>query len=94
MNYILHEYMHDIVKDYVDDLIVNTKICGTPLEALCKILDQLLEYNIRLNHKKCVFMVLLGKLLGFIVSKRGIKVGPNKVKAINDMHPPYNLKKL
>lgn len=25
MYYILHDYMHDIVKDYVDDLIMKTK---------------------------------------------------------------------
>src|SRR3954466_4918202 len=35
-----------------------------------------------LNPKKCVFAVPAGKLLGFIVSQRGIKVNPEKIKAI------------
>src|SRR3954466_12872885 len=35
-----------------------------------------------LNPKKCIFGVPAGKLLGFIVSQRGIKVNPEKIKAI------------
>src|SRR4051812_26775335 len=34
-----------------------------------------------LNPKKCVFEVLAGKLLGFIVSQHGIEVNPEKTKA-------------
>ena len=47
-----------------------------------------------MNPKKCVFGVFLGKLLGFIVSKRGIKIDPNKAKAIAEMPPPKNIKEL
>lgn len=92
MTYILHDCMHDIVEDYVDDLIVKIKTWGTHLEALCKILDHLLEYNVRLNPKKYVFGVLFGKLLEFVVSQCGIEIDPNKVKAINAMPPSQNLK--
>ena len=28
------------------------------------------------------------KLLGFVVSKRGIEIDPDKVRAIQDLHPP------
>ena len=47
-----------------------------------------------MNPKKCVFGVSLGKLLGFIVSKRGIEIDPNKGKAIAEMSPPKNVKEL
>ena len=47
-----------------------------------------------LNPKKCVFGVKSGKLLGYIVSRRGIEVDPAKVKAIMDMPPPTTLKQL
>ena len=39
----------------------------------------------RLNPKKCTFGVTSGKLLGHIVSERGIEVDPKKIKAILDM---------
>lgn len=41
--------------------------------------------------KENVFGVTLGKLLGYIVSKRGIKVDPTKVKDIIDLPPPNNI---
>ena len=41
--------------------------------------------QLRLNPTKCIFGVTSGKLLGFIVSKRGIEVDPAKIKAIVDM---------
>ena len=47
-----------------------------------------------MNPKKCVFGVSSDKLLGFIVSKRGIEIDPNKAKAIAKMPPPKNLKEL
>ena len=47
-----------------------------------------------MNPKKCVFGVFSDKLLGFIVSKRGIEIDPNKAKAIVEMSPPKNIKEL
>ena len=41
-----------------------------------------------LNPKKCTFGVTSGKLLGHIVSERGIEVDPEKIKAILDMLAP------
>ena len=42
----------------------------------------------RLNPKKCTFGVTLGKLLGYMVSERGIEVDLDKIKAILDMLAP------
>jgi hypothetical protein len=38
-----------------------------------------------LNPKKCVFGVSLGKLLGYMISSRGIDVNPKKVEAIKQL---------
>jgi hypothetical protein len=45
-----------------------------------------------LNPTKCVFGVPAGQLLGFIVSHRGIKVNPEKIKAILEISRPNDLK--
>jgi hypothetical protein len=50
-------------------------------------------YKIMLNPKKYVFSVSSGKLLGYMVSSRGIYVNPTKVEAIKKLQPPRTHKK-
>ena len=50
--------------------------------------------DLRLNTEKCVFGIPSGKLLGFLVSHRGIEGNPEKVKAIENMSPPQTLKEM
>ncbi|PKI33702.1 hypothetical protein CRG98_045907, partial [Punica granatum] len=45
----------------------------------------------RLNPAKCTFGARSGKLLGFVVSERGIEVDPDKVKAIKELPPPSSV---
>jgi hypothetical protein len=47
-----------------------------------------------LNPKKCVFGVSLGKLLGYMVSSRGIDANPTKVEAIKKLQPPMIRKEI
>ncbi|ONK80346.1 uncharacterized protein A4U43_C01F16670 [Asparagus officinalis] len=35
-----------------------------------------------------------GKFLGFVITTKGIHIDPDKVKAINELQPPRNLKEL
>ena len=46
------------------------------------IFDRCRKYKIRLNPLKCSFCVIVGRLLGFIISKHWIMVDPLKVEAI------------
>ena len=41
-----------------------------------------------MNPNKCAFGVSAGQFLGFMVHKRGIKVGQKSVKAIDEAVPP------
>jgi uncharacterized protein YdhG (YjbR/CyaY superfamily) len=43
---------------------------------------------LKLNPTKCTFGVKTGKLLGFVVSDKGIEVDPDKVKVIQVMPAP------
>ena len=49
---------------------------------------------LRLNPKKFTFEVRSGKFLGYMISKDGVRANPDKVKAIMDMTPPRNIKKV
>ena len=54
----------------------------------CALPIWLKKYKLRLNPNKCTFGVRSGKLLGFVVSDKGIQVDPAKVKAIQEMSTP------
>jgi hypothetical protein len=76
---------------YVNDIVVKTREGHTFIEDLEETFINLRKVNIKLNPAKCAFDVSSGKLLGFLMSHRGIEANPDKVKAIEEMHPPRNL---
>lgn len=39
----------------------------------------------KLNPKKCFFRMTSGKLLGYMVSERGVDANPKKVKALEEL---------
>ena len=55
------------------------------MNDLRRFFERLRRYNLKLNPAKCVFGVTSGKLLGFIVSPRGIELDPSKIKAIQEL---------
>ena len=67
------------VEAYVDDVVVKSKHIETLVDDLRLTFDNLRTYNIKLNPEKCVFGVPAGKLLGFIISCRGIEANPAKI---------------
>ena len=77
---------------YVDDIVVKTREEHSLMEDLEETFASLRKVNIKLNPAKCVFGVPSGKLLGFLVSHRGIEANPDKIKAIEKMQPPRRLK--
>jgi hypothetical protein len=79
---------------YVNNIVVKTRESHTFIEDLEETFANLRKVNIKLNSAKCTFGVPSGKLLGFLMSHRGIEANPDKVKAIEEMRPPRNLKEM
>ena len=52
------------------------------------------HYLVRLNPHKCIFCMKSGRLLGFIVSKEGIRFDPLKVEVILQLSPLRNIRHL
>jgi hypothetical protein len=77
---------------YVDDIAVMSKKQDDLIAYLQETFNNLRKYNMMLNPMKCVFRVLAGQLLGFIISHRGIEVNPEKIKAILEISRPNELK--
>jgi hypothetical protein len=81
------------VKAYIDDIVVKLKKRGDLLDDLKEIFNNLHKYKMMLNPKICVFSVSSGRLLGYMVSSRGIDTNPKKVEAIKQLQPPQTRKK-
>jgi hypothetical protein len=86
------DQIRDLVEVYVDDIIVKMKSHSSLLDNLAIVFDRLLSTHTILNPNKCVFRVSTGKLLGFLVSHRGIEANLEKIKAIEEMWPPICIK--
>ena len=75
----LHDQIGRNVHAYVDDIVVKSRKEGTLVGDLKETFDNLWVYKMTLNLAKCVFGVPVGKLLGFLVSNRGIEANPAKI---------------
>src|ERR1044071_1624325 len=76
----LKEQIGRNVQVYVDDIVIKTYKATTLLDDLHETFAALNKYMIKLNPKKCAFGVPAGKLLGYMVSSRGIEANPRKFK--------------
>eukprot|EP00253_Pinus_taeda_P023309 PITA_23309 len=79
---------------YLDDITVFSKERSNHLHDLNQIFQRCKKYGISLNPKKSFFALDQGKLLGFIVSKDGIYIDPDRIKEISEIPFPHNKKSL
>ena len=75
-------------------MVVKSKVESEYVNDLRNIFAILRRHKLRLNASKCSFGVGLGKFLGYMVTHRGIKVNSDHIKAINNLRPPQNPKKV
>jgi hypothetical protein len=75
---------------YVDDIVIASKNKEDHLSDLAETFANMREARLRLNPEKCVFGVQQGKILGYLVSHRGIEENSSKIHAIMDMTPPQS----
>ena len=78
----MHDQIGKNIQVYVDDVVIKTKEAYTLIDDLRETFDNLRKYRLKLNPLKCTFGVPAGKLLGFLVSSRGIEANPAKIGAI------------
>jgi hypothetical protein len=79
---------------YLDDITVFSTYDDEHLQHLKQTFEKCRRYGISLNPKKSHFSMEEGKLLGHIVSPEGIKIDPERVKAIQQIDIPRNKKSI
>lgn len=94
MTTIFYDMIHKEIEVYVHDVIIKSRESSNHLIHLEKFFNRLRMYDLKLNPAKYAFGVPAGKLLGFIVSRRGIELDLSKIKAIQDLPPPKTKKEI
>jgi hypothetical protein len=87
----LHSQLGRNTEAYIDDMGVKTQEDEGLISDLAETLDNLRKIKMKLNPRKCTFGVPSGKLLGYMVSCRGIDPNLEKVSATTKMKPPDSL---
>jgi len=91
---LFHDMMHKEIEVYVDDMIAKSESEEEHILNLRKLFERLRKFKLKLNPAKCTFGVRSGKLLGFVVSQKGIEVDPDKMRAIIEMPAPSTEKEV
>lgn len=92
MNKVLSGLLGHCAMVYLDDIVVFSKTPEEHAIHLKAVFDCLRKAGLTLKRSKCTFGAREVELLGFVVSKDGIKPNPDKVKAIIDMASPTDIK--
>ena len=79
---------------YLDDITMFSQSDLDHLQHLKWVFLKCRKFGISLNPKKSHFAMEKGKLLGHIISERGIKVDPDRVAAIQKIGLPRNKKEI
>jgi hypothetical protein len=88
MNLIFHDLLGIVLEIYIDDVIIKSDSMNNHLADFCLALERMRRYGLKRNPLKCVFGVLAGKFLGFIIHGHGRETDPTKIESINKVQPP------
>lgn len=94
VNQALGGLLDEICSAYVDDVLVyTTGSRDDHFAAVNKVLERLQQAGLQLDFHKCEFAVTEVKYLGVIITAGvGVKVDPEKLRAIRDWEPPTTVK--
>nr|AHN53418.1 pol polyprotein [Nuttalliella namaqua] len=79
---------------YLDDVVVYSSSFSEHLQRLSFVLAAFRQAGLQLNHKKCHFGYQQLKILGHVVSPKGVTPDPEKVRAVVDFPKPRTTKEL
>jgi hypothetical protein len=75
MNYIFHDLIGKLVEIYIHDVVVKSASVEGHLEDVRQVLERTRRFGLKMNPKKCAFIVSAGQFLGFLVHEKGIEIG-------------------
>ena len=92
MNYIFKDL--DFVTVYIDDILIASENQQQHKKHLRLVFKKLLEFNLKLNLKKCKIAVSSLKYMGYEINGKGLKPLPEYIKKLLDIPTPKNIKEV
>jgi hypothetical protein len=89
---VLHPQLWRNILAYVDDIVVKSVQRKDHISDLAETFANMRAANLKLNPEKCVFDIHKGKVLGCLVSTKGIEANPDKIRALVEMQDPVSVK--
>jgi hypothetical protein len=89
---VLHPHIWRNILAYVDDIVIKSVQRKDHIGDLAETFAKLRAANLKLNPEKCVFGIHKGKVLGCLVSTKGIEANPDKIRALVEMQDPVSVK--
>jgi hypothetical protein len=77
---------------YVDDFTFFSRTDKEHCHHLRKVFQKCKKFGLSLNHKKSLFAMKEGKLLGHIVLVEGVNIDPSRVESIQTLTFPRSKK--
>ena len=86
--------LREFVTNYVDDILVASRSFDEHLDHLGELFQRLEQYGFTLSLEKSQFFRETVPFLGFILSSKGIRADPEKLRAIEEFPIPQNRQQL
>jgi hypothetical protein len=77
---------------YVDDIVIASKKKENYISDLAETFANMCKARLKLNLEKCMFGITKVKVLGYLVSTKGIEANSDKIRALTQMQPTQNRK--
>ena len=91
INETLSEYLDRFCSAFLDDTMVYSETLEEHIVHVRQVLQRLSDAGLHLNPKKCEFHPTETTYLGLIIGRNGVRMQPEKVRAIQDWKTPVNL---
>lgn len=94
VNDVLRDMIDQFIYVYLDDILIFSSSLQEHVQHVRRVLQRLLENGLFVKTEKCIFHAQSVPFLGYIVSTEGIRMDPDKVKAVVDWPSPDSRKAL
>ena len=94
MNSIFKPFLRKFVIVFFNDILIYNKSWKDHVQHVDKVLKLLEEKKLYAKTSKCFLGVQEVEYMGHIVSQEGVKVDPNRIKAIKEWKFPTTIKQL